>query len=100
MGLLDNFWTGWTCLAAEDCDALAMAYKPADEWSNEEIAAAGAAVTVGGTVATGQVEQGKELLATAGNAADKALGWLPSKKEFALYGLVALAVVVFVAKKS
>ena len=98
--MLANFWTGATCIASQDCNAWDLYWKPADEWSNEEIAAAGAAVTVGGTVATGQVEQGKELLATAGNAADKALGWLPSKKEFALYGLGALAVVVFVAKKS
>lgn len=97
MGFLDNFYTGWTCLAAEDCDALKMVWKPADEWSDEEISAAAAAVGVGTEVATGQKKQGKMLL---DNVKDAAGGWIPTKLEIGLYGLAALAVLVFVAKKA
>ena len=100
MGALSNFWTGATCIAAQDSDAWDLYWKPADEWSNEDIAAAGTAVTVGGTVAEGQKQAGRELLSNVADAGDKAFGWLPSKKEWALYGLAALAVVVFVAKKA
>ncbi len=98
--MLANFWTGATCIAAQDCNAWDLYWKPADQWSNEEIAAAGAAVTVGSNVAEDQVEQGNKLLSNVADASDHAFGWLPSKKEWALYGLAALAVVVFVAKKS
>jgi hypothetical protein len=98
--MLSNFWTGATCILSQDCDAWTLINTPADEMSDEQISAVAAAVTVGGTVADGQKQRGRELLANAANAGDAAFGWLPSKKEWALYGLAALAVVVFVAKKS
>lgn len=97
MGLLDNFWTGWTCLAAEDCEALKMVWKPADEWTDAEISAAGTAVGIGKEMADGQREQGRELLTTVYDTAGK---WIPTKFELGLYGLAAIALVAFVVKKA
>lgn len=94
---LENFYTGLTCIAAEDCEALKMVFTPADELSDEQISAIAAADGVGKEVSSQQIAKGNALIESGKKAAG---GFVPSKLELGLYGLAALAVVVFIAKKA